>query len=66
MPDEGVCNDLCSNSATDIAEQSPLTQPPQKPSKPVAEHDRGISAVNRGGQGEFSEFPDDVLTLGGK
>jgi len=65
MPDEGVCNDLCSNSAT-AAEQSPLTQPPQKPSKPVAEHDRGISAVNRGGQGEFSEFSDDELTWGGK
>ena len=129
MPDEGVCNDLCSNSATD-QELSPLTQPPQKPSKPVAEHDRGIyvmvkwtqpedvgeaditgyvikyrsvnyndedtdypilsvagkttsfqftdqlkenkyyrfavAAVNRGGQGEFSEFSDVVVTCGGK
>jgi len=41
MPDAEVCNDLCSNSAAD-QELLQLIRKPHKPSKPVAECDRGI------------------------
>ena len=133
MPDTEVCNDLCSNSATD-PELLQLKREPQKPSKPVAKRDGdgiyvtvkwtqpeddsgnditgyvikyggvklddedtdvynyatlsvagnttsfqftdqlkewtryqfAVAAVNRAGQGEFSEFSDSVQTWSGE
>ena len=123
MRNVAVCNDLCSNSATD-QERLKLIQTLQKPSKPVAEHDNGIyvtvkwtqpeddggaditgyvikygdedtdnyapvagnttsfqftdqleehmsyqfavAAMNRAGQGEFSELSDYIYTWDGK